>query len=92
MRKHVLKAYKPKSDDETQVVSVLMRISKGMEIKSIEVLMLPYATTSTSELPQIPRRRQSRGPDRVSKLELAQAYAQLFSRPKISPWISRSSG
>ena len=78
-----LKAYKPKSDDETQVVSVLMRISKGMEIKSIEVLMLPYADdVYIGNFHKYLGVASPGAPTRVSKLELAQAYAQLFKSTK----------
>jgi ketosteroid isomerase-like protein len=78
-----LKAYKPKSDDETQIVSLLMRISKGMEIKSIQVLMLPYADDVYIGNFQKYIGVASPGATiRVSKAELAQAYSQLFKSTK----------
>ena len=78
-----LKSYKPKTDDETQVVSVLMRISKGMEIKSVETLMLPYADdVYIGNFHKYLGVASPGAPTRVSKLELAQAYAQLFKSTK----------
>ena len=78
-----LKAYKPKSDDETQVVSVLMRISKGMEMKSVETIMLPYADdVYIGNFHKYLGVATPGAPTRVSKLELAQAYAQLFKSTK----------
>lgn len=78
-----LKSYKPKTDDETQVVSMLMRISRGMEIKSVETLMQPYADDAYIGNFQKYLGVSSPGaPTRVSKLELAQAYLQLFKSTK----------
>jgi ketosteroid isomerase-like protein len=78
-----LKAYKPKSDDETQIVSLLMRISKGMEIKSIQVLMLPYADdVYIGNFQKYIGVASPGAPIRVSKAELAQAYSQLFKSTK----------
>ena len=74
-----LKSYKPKTDDETRIVSILMRISKGMEIKSIEVLMLPYADdVYIGNFQKYIGVSSPGAPTHVSKLELAQAYLQLF--------------
>jgi ketosteroid isomerase-like protein len=78
-----LKSYKPKTDDETQVVSMLMRISKGMEIKSMEVLLQPYADdVYIGNFHKYLGVSSPGAPTRVSKLELAQAYLQLFKSTK----------
>jgi ketosteroid isomerase-like protein len=78
-----LKSYKSKTDDETQVVSVLMRISKGMEIKSIETLMQPYADdVYIGNFQKYIGVSSPGAPTRVSKLELTQAYVQLFRNTK----------
>ena len=78
-----LKSYKPKTDDETRIVSILMRISKGMEIKSIEVLMLPYADdVYIGNFQKYIGLSSPGAPTRVSKLELTQAYVQLFKSTK----------
>lgn len=78
-----LKSYKPKSDDEAHVLSVLMRISRGMEIKSIEVVMLPYADDLyVGNFNKYIGLSSPGSPIRVSKLELAQAYVQLFKSTK----------
>lgn len=78
-----LKSYKPKTDDETQIVSVLMRISKGMEIKSVEVVMQPYADdVYIGNFQKYIGVSSPGAPTRVSKLELAQAYVQLFKSTK----------
>ncbi|HEX7549079.1 MAG TPA: hypothetical protein VF579_00725 [Candidatus Methylomirabilis sp.] len=78
-----LKSYKPKTDDETQVVSMLMRISKGMEIKSMEVLLQPYADdVYIGNFQKYIGVSSPGAPTRVSKLELAKAYLQLFKSTK----------
>jgi ketosteroid isomerase-like protein len=78
-----LKSYKPKTDDETQVVSALMRISRGMEIKSMETLMQPYADdVYIGNFQKYIGVSSPGAPTRVSKLELAQAYLQLFKSTK----------
>jgi len=78
-----LKSYKPKTDDETRIVSILMQISKGMEIKSIEVLMLPYADdVYIGNFQKYIGLSSPGAPTRVSKLELTQAYVQLFKSTK----------
>ena len=78
-----LKAYKPKTEDETQIVSVLMRISKGMEMKSVETVMLPYADdVYIGNFQKYIGVSSPGAPTRVSKLELTQAYVQLFKSTK----------
>ena len=78
-----LKAYKPKTEDEAQVVSVLMRISKGMEMKSVETIMLPYADdVYIGNFQKYIGVSSPGAPTRVSKLELTQAYVQLFKSTK----------
>ena len=78
-----LKSYKPKTDDETQVVSMMMRISKGMEIKSMETLLQPYADdVYIGNFHKYIGVSTPGAPTRVSKLELAQAYLQLFKSTK----------
>jgi len=78
-----LKSYKPKTDDESQVVSVLMRISKGMEIKSVEVVMQPYADdVYIGNFQKYLGVATPGSPTRVSKPELAQAYFQVFKSTK----------
>ena len=78
-----LKSYKPKTDEETRVVSVLMRISKGMESKSMEVLMQPYADdVYIGNFQKYIGVSSPGAPTRISKLELAQAYLQLFKSTK----------
>ncbi len=78
-----LKAYKPKTEDEAQVVSVLMRISKGMEMKSVEVVMLPYADdVYIGNFNRYLGVATPGAPTRISKPELAQAYFQLFRSTK----------
>ena len=78
-----LKSYKSKTDDESQIISVLMRISKGMEIKSMEVLMQPYADdVYIGNFHKYIGVSSPGASIRVSKLELAQAYLQLFKSTK----------
>ncbi|MCX5733120.1 MAG: nuclear transport factor 2 family protein [candidate division NC10 bacterium] len=78
-----LKSYKPKTDDETQVISVLMRISRGMESKSMETLLQPYADdVYIGNFQKYIGVSSPGAPTRVSKLELAQAYVQLFKSTK----------
>ena len=78
-----LKAYKPKTEDEAQVVSVLMRISKGMEMKSVETIMLPYADdVYIGNFHKYLGVATPGAPTRVSKSELAQSYFQLFRSTK----------
>ena len=78
-----LKSYKPKTDDETQVISVLMRISRGMEIKSVETLMQPYADdVYIGNFQKYLGVASPGAATRISKPELAQAYLQLFKSTK----------
>ena len=78
-----LKAYKSKTDDEAQIVSMLMRISRGMEMKSIEVTMQPYA--DDLYVGNFNRYLGVSAPGaaiRVSKPELTEAYFQLYRNTK----------
>ncbi len=78
-----LKAYKPKTDDEAQIITVLMRISRGMEMKSIEVTMQPYADDLyVGNFHKYIGVSTPGAAIRVSKPELAQAYVQLFRNTK----------
>ena len=78
-----LKTYKPKTDDETQVVSTLMRIPKGVDIKSAQAMMLPYADDVYIGNFQKYLGVAAPGADtRISKAELTQAYVQLFKSVK----------
>ena len=78
-----LKAYKPKSADEAQIVSVLMRISKGMEIKSVEMLMQPYADdVYIGNFQKYLGVASPGAPTRISKPELTEAYVHLFRSTK----------
>ncbi|MEI8188112.1 MAG: nuclear transport factor 2 family protein [candidate division NC10 bacterium] len=78
-----LKSYKPKSDDETQVVTMMMRISKGMETKSMELLLQSYADdVYIGNFHKYLGVATPGAPTRVSKLELAKAYLQLFKSTK----------
>jgi ketosteroid isomerase-like protein len=78
-----LKSYTPKNDDEAQIVAALMRISKGMEIKSLEVLMQPYADdVYVGNFHKYLGVSSPGAPIRVSKPELAQAYYQLIRSTK----------
>ena len=78
-----LKSYTPKNDDESQVVSILMRIPRGMDTKSVQVVMLPYADDVYIGNFQKYLGIAAPGADtRISKPELAQAYVQLFKSVK----------
>jgi hypothetical protein len=78
-----LKSYKPKSDDENQIVSSMLKISKGMDIKSIEMTMQPYADDVYIGNFQKYLGIAAPGADtRISKSQLAQAYSQLFKSTK----------
>ena len=78
-----LKSYKPKSDDETQVVSTLMRISKGMEVQSLQILMQPYADdVYIGNFHKYIGVAAPGAAIRLSKPELAQAYRELFRSTK----------
>jgi hypothetical protein len=78
-----LKSYQPKSEDETQVIAVLMRISNGMEHKSLGILMLPYADdVYIGNFHKYIGVSSPGSSIRVSKPELAQAYNQLFRATK----------
>jgi hypothetical protein len=74
-----LKSYKPKTDDESQIVSVLMRISKGMEIRSVEMIMQPYSDdVYIGNFQKYLGVASPGAPTRISKPELTQTYVQLF--------------
>ncbi len=78
-----LKSYSAKSEDETQVVAALMKISKGMDIKSVQMLMQPYADDVYIGNFHKYLGVAAPGADtRISKRELAQAYVQLFKSVK----------
>jgi len=78
-----LKSYSAKSDDETQIIAALMKISRGMDIKSVQLLMQPYADDVYIGNFHKYLGVAAPGADtRISKLELAQAYVQLFKSVK----------
>jgi hypothetical protein len=78
-----LKSYKPKSDDETQIVAALMKVSRGMEMKSPELCMQPYADDVYIGNFHKYLGVAAPGADtRVSKIQLGQAYYQLFRAAK----------
>ena len=78
-----LKSFKSKSDDEAQIVAALMKVSKGMEMKSLELTMQPYADDVYVGNFQKYLGVAAPGADtRISKAELGQAYRQLFRMAK----------
>ncbi len=78
-----LKTYTPKTEDEARIVSALLRVSKGIETKSLEVTMQPYADdVYIGNFHKYLGISAPGAATRVSKSELAQAYYQLFRATK----------
>ena len=78
-----LESYKPKTPDEEQILIVLKKFQTGVNTKSVDILMQPYA--DDVYVGNFHKYIGVAGPGalaRVSKPELRQAYAQLFKYVK----------
>ncbi len=74
-----LDTYQPKNQDETQIVTSLMRIPNGVKSRSVELLMQPYA--DDAYVGNFQKYLGVAGPTAavsLSKAELRATYAQLF--------------
>ncbi len=74
-----LDTYQPKNQDETQIVTSLMRIPNGVKARSVELLMQPYA--DDAYVGNFQKYLGVAGPTAavsLSKAELRATYAQLF--------------
>ena len=78
-----LESYKTKTDDEAQILTVLMKLQVGVNNKSIDTLMQPYAEdVYVGNFHKYFGVASPGANMRVSKPELRQAYIQLFKYVK----------
>jgi ketosteroid isomerase-like protein len=78
-----LESYKTKTDDEAQILIVLTKFQTGVNNKSVDILMQPYA--EDVYVGNFHKYVGVAGPGanmRVSKPDLRQAYTQLFKYVK----------
>ncbi|HSB71951.1 MAG TPA: hypothetical protein VLT62_21695 [Candidatus Methylomirabilis sp.] len=78
-----IKAYRPKSTEEAQVVSQLLKIPTGISAKSVDLLMQPYADdVYIGNFHKYIGVAAVSAPRSITKAELRIAYAQLFKYTK----------
>ena len=76
-------SYQPKNPEEARVVSELMKIPNGINTKSVDVLMQPYADdVYIGNFHKYIGVASPSAPRTISKAELRQAYTQLFKSTK----------
>jgi ketosteroid isomerase-like protein len=74
-----LESYDPKSQDEAQVVSMLRRIPNGIKVRSLDLIMQPYAEdVFIGNFQRYLGVAAPTAPQAISKADLRLAYAQLF--------------
>lgn len=78
-----LEAYRPKDQDEAQIVGILLRIPEGIKGRSIPLLMLPYAEdVYVGNFQKYLGVASPTAPLSVSKAELRETYSELFRASK----------
>lgn len=76
-------SYQPKNPEEARVVSALMKIPNGINSKSVDILMQPYADdVYIGNFHKYLGVAGPSAPRTISKAELRQAYTQLFKSTK----------
>jgi ketosteroid isomerase-like protein len=78
-----LDTYRPKDQDEAQIISVLLRIPQGIKDRSVPLLMLPYAEdVYVGNFHKYLGVASPTAPLSVSKADLRVAYSELFRASK----------
>ena len=78
-----LEAYRPKGQDEAQLVSILMRIPNGIKAKSLDLIMKPYAAdVYVGNFQKYLGVASPTAPLSISKSELRDVYSQIFRNAK----------
>ena len=78
-----IRNFKPKTPDETQVMSALLKIPTGMNNKSVDILMQPYAEdVYIGNFHKYLGVASPSAPRTISKADLRNAYTQLFKSVK----------
>jgi len=78
-----LEAYRPKGQDEAQLVSILMRIPNGIKAKSLDLIMQPYAdNVYVGNFQKYLGVASPTAPLSISKSELRDVYSQIFRNAK----------
>lgn len=78
-----LDSYRPKDQDEAQIVSLLMRIPNGVKAKSLDLIMLPYADdVYVGNFQKYLGAAGPTAPLSISKAELREVYTQIFRGAK----------
>jgi ketosteroid isomerase-like protein len=78
-----LQSYRPKDQDEAQIVAILMRIPNGIKARSLDLIMVPYA--EDVYVGNFQRYLGVAGPSAplsISKPELRDVYRQVFRAAK----------
>jgi len=78
-----LGAYRPKDQDEAQIVSMLLRIPEGIKDRSLTLLLLPYADdVYVGNFQKYLGVASPTAPLSISKADLRVAYSDLFRASK----------
>src|SRR3972149_2398661 len=78
-----LEAYRPKDQDEAQIVSMLLRIPEGIKSRSLNLIMLPYAEdVYVGNFHKYLGVAGPTAPLSLSKADLRTAYFELFRSVK----------
>ena len=78
-----LEAYRPKDQDEAQIVGMLLRIPEGIKSRSVNLVMLPYAEdVYVGNFQKYLGVASPTAPLSLSKADLRVAYSQLLGSAK----------
>ena len=78
-----LATYRPKDQDEAQIVSMLLRIPEGIKDRSVNLVMLPYAEdVYVGNFQKYLGVASPTAPLSLSKADLRVAYSELFRSVK----------
>ncbi|MEK7203987.1 MAG: nuclear transport factor 2 family protein [candidate division NC10 bacterium] len=78
-----LEAYRPKDQDEAQIVSMLLRIPEGIKSRSLNLIMLPYAEdVHVGNFQKYLGVASPTAPLSLSRADLRTAYFELFRSVK----------
>ncbi len=78
-----IQAYKPKNEDETFIVSMLLKIPDGIKARSVELIMQPYAdNVYVGGFQRYLGVANPNAPTTISKRELRVVYTDLLKASK----------
>jgi ketosteroid isomerase-like protein len=78
-----LESYRPKDQEEAQVITMLMRIPNGIKSRSVELIMQPYAEdVYIGNFQKYLGVAGPTAPVRISKAELRSVYTEVFRGAK----------